>query len=231
MGRPVIVQTAAEAIAPIKDGASIMVGGFGNRGTPHHLLSALLEAGTRNLTVIANSMQDRADRDIDTGSLARAQQVGHAIVSFPVTMGGGQVNALEAQVRAGTTTLETVPQGTLAERIRAGGAGIGAFFTPTGVGTPFAEGKEHRVFNGETCVLETALHADFAIIKAHKADRLGNLVYRNTARNFNPIMASAATITIVEVEEVVEVGALDPELIVTPGIFVDRIYARPGGLR
>ena len=119
-----------------------------------------------------------------------------------------------------------MPQGTLAERIRAGGAGIGAFFTPTGVGTPFAVGKEHRVFDGETCVLETALHADFAIIKAHKADLLGNLVYRNTARNFNPIMATAATCTIVEVDEVVPAGTLDPETVVTPGIYVNRILVR-----
>ena len=230
MARPVIYHDPAEAIRDISDGASIMIGGFAIRGVPTHLLEALvaLDPRPRNLTIIANGMQDRPNRDLDTGILARHQMVGHAIVSFPVTMTSAMANSpFEQALASGLATLETVPQGTLAERIRAGGAGIGAFFTPTGVGTPFADGKEQRVFEGEPCVLETALHADFALVRAHKADELGNLVYRVTARNFNPIMATAATTTIVEVDEVVPVGALDPEKVVTPGIFVARIYLRP----
>lgn len=227
MGRPIVYRDAQEALRDVRDGAVIMVGGFANRGTPIHLLEALVALGPRNLTVIANGMQDRPDRNVDTGVLARHRMVSKAIVSFPVTMSSTMgPNHFEQQVLAGEAQLETVPQGTLAERIRAGGAGIGAFYTPTGVGTPFAQGKEHREFNGELCLLETALHADFALIRAHKADGLGNLVYRRTARNFNPIMAAAATVTIVEVDELVPVGAIDPEVVVTPGIYVDRIYVR-----
>ncbi len=226
MARPVIYHDANAAVAGIPDGASIMVGGFAARGVATDLLVALMAAGPKNLTIIANGMQERADGSIDTGLLAKNGQVGKAIVSFPVTMASSRVNSFEQQVRAGLAALETVPQGTLAERIRAGGAGIGAFFTPTGVGTPFAEGKEHRDFNGETSILEYGLRADYAFVRAHQADELGNLVYRVTARNFNPIMAAAATITIVEVDEVVPIGTLDPEGIVTPGIYVDRIFVK-----
>jgi 3-oxoadipate CoA-transferase alpha subunit len=190
------------------------------------LLAALGELGPRGLTIIANGPNERTDTP-ETPGLVRRKLVRKAIVSFPVAMSSaGGMAPFEQQYRAGEAELETVPQGTLAERIRAGGAGIGAFYTPTGVGTPFAEGKEQRAFNGEACVLEYALRADFALVRAHKADELGNLVYRRTARNFNPIMASAAACTIVEVDEMAPVGALDPEAVVTPGIFVKRIYVR-----
>jgi 3-oxoadipate CoA-transferase alpha subunit len=222
-----VFRDAAEAISVITNGASIMFGGFAARGVATHLLEALLASNVTGITVIANGMQERATGAVDTGLLAKGRQVSKAIVSFPITMSlGNGMSAFEQQYRAGEAELETVPQGTLAERIRAGGAGIGAFYTPTGVGTPFAEGKEQRAFNGEACVLEYALRADFALVRAHKADELGNLVYRVTARNFNPIMASAAACTIVEVDELTPVGALDPEAVVTPGIFVRRIYVR-----
>lgn len=226
MARPVVYHDPAAAVDAISDGASLMVGGFAGRGSPSTLLAALVARGSHNLTIIANGPSERSDSPATPG-LVRKGQVSRAIVSFPVPMSGGAgVPPFEEQWRAGKIALETVPQGTLAERIRAGGAGIAAFFTPTGAGTPFAEGKEQRVFKGETCVLETALTADFALIRAHKADTLGNLVYRRTARNFNPIMATAAACTIVEVDEVVPAGTLDPESVVTPGIYVSRILVR-----
>lgn len=226
MARPQVFRDVDEAVSVVKDGDAIMIGGFGGRGSPASLLSAVGRKGPRDLTIIANGPSEPTDTP-ETPGLVRRKLVSKVIVSFPVPMtSAGGVRPFEEQWQQGLIALETVPQGTLAERIRAGGAGIAAFFTPTGAGTPFADGKEQREFNGEVCVLETALHADIALIRAHQADELGNLVYRRTARNFNPIMATAATITIVEVDELVPVGRLDPETVVTPGIFVNRIFVR-----
>jgi len=213
---------AASAVADIPDGATVMIGGFAGVGVPVALIQALSARGARNLTVIANGVGGRRP-----GSPARdalqAEMVGKAIVSFPVPPSPIHGNLFEEGFENGTIALEIVPQGTLAERIRAGGAGIPAFYTPTGVGTPFAEGKEVREIEGRPCVLEYGLRADFALVRAFRADAMGNLVYRNAMRNFNPIMATAAQVTIAQVDEVVEVGQLDPELIVTPGIYVQRL--------
>ncbi|MGH9475971.1 MAG: CoA transferase subunit A [Terriglobales bacterium] len=207
--------SAAAAVADIPDGATLMIGGFGLCGNPELLLAALLERGTRDLTVISNN----AGTDHEgIGILLAAGRIKKMIASYV-----GENSIFEEQARSGQLETELVPQGTLAERIRAGGAGIPAFFTPAGVATLVAEGKETREFDGRTYLMERWLQADFALIKAHRGDRWGNLTYRKTARNFNPVMATAARVTIVEVEELVEPGALDPECIVTPAIYVHRI--------
>jgi len=215
-----IYASARDAVADVPDGAIIMFGGFGVTGVPFTLIKALGKQGARNLTIIANSAGGRLP-DIDLSVLVRNGQVRKVIASYPVYT--DRKTAFEERHLRGEIELEMVPQGTFAERIRAGGAGIPAFYTPTGVGTKLAEGKEKRIINGKKYVLEYALHADFAFIKAHKADRTGNLVYHRAARNFNPNMATAAAITIAEVDEIVATGELDPETVVTPGIYVDRV--------
>lgn len=216
-----VYQSSREAIADISDGASIMFGGFGRAGLPVSLIHALKDRGVKSLTAIVNNP------GFDYEELFANEQISTLISSFPVVpssfVEAGQVLYSRAQIEAGKVQVELVPQGTLVERIRAGGAGIPAFYTPTGVGTQVAEGKEVRQFDGRSYLLEQALRADYALIKAYKADRSGNLVYRLASRNFNPIMATAATTTIAEVEHIVEVGALDPDSIVTPGIFVQRV--------
>ncbi len=215
-----VLASPEEAVAEIKDGSTIMFGGFGVAGIPFTLIKALYERGTQGITAITNSPGGRLE-DFDLSILFRKRQISKVIASYPVY--AGKVNAFEELYQKGEVELELVPQGTFAERIRAGGAGIPGFYTPTGVGTVAEESKEKRSFNGREYLLELALKADFALIKAHKADRLGNLTYRMTARNFNPIMATAAAVTIAEVDEIVEIGGLDPESVVTPGIYVDHI--------
>ncbi len=214
-----IVSSAAAAIADIPNGATVMIGGFGTAGMPSELIDALIAQGARDLTIVNNNA---GNGDTGLAALLKARRARKIICSFPRQVDSQHFDAL---YRAGEIELELVPQGNLAERIRAAGAGVGAFFTPTGYGTLLAEGKETRVIGGRHYVLEYPIHADFALIKAEKADRWGNLVYRKTARNFGPIMASAARCTIVQVREVVALGALDPEAVVTPGIFVRRIVA------
>ena len=206
---------AHAAIADLGDGVTLMSGGFGLCGNPENLIKALHRKGTRGLTVIANNC---GTDHKGLGILLQARQIRRMVSSYV-----GENKNFEQQFLSGELEVELVPQGTLAERIRAGGAGIRAFFTPTGVGTVVADGKEVRDFNGVPCVLETALTADFAIVKAWKGDAHGNLVYRETAQNFNPMMAAAGRITIAEVEELVPAGSLDPNHIHTPGIFVQRI--------
>ncbi len=214
-----VVSGAAEAVAMIPDGATIMIGGFGLCGIPENLISALRERGIRDLTIISNNA---GIDDFGIGVLLKTHQVRKMISTYV-----GENREFERQVMSKELELELVPQGTFAERIRAGGAGIGGFFTPTGYGTVVAEGKETRVIDGRPYVLEMPLKAEFALIKAYQGDRLGNLVYRKTARNFNPMMATAAQVTIAEVEELVEPGALDPNNIATPGIFVKHILQGP----
>jgi 3-oxoacid CoA-transferase subunit A len=211
-----VIENADAAVASIPDGASILMGGFGVCGIPEHLIRALHRRGTKNLTVISNNA---GVDDFGIGMLLRSRQVAKMISSYV-----GENKEFERQFLAGELEVELVPQGTLSERIRAAGAGIGGFFTPTAYGTVAAEGKETRVLNGRPQVFELALHADFAFVKGWKGDRVGNLVYRRTARNFNPVMAAAATVTIGEVEELVEPGQIDPDHIVTPGIFVTYIF-------
>jgi 3-oxoacid CoA-transferase subunit A len=214
-----VIESADAAVASISDGASILMGGFGVCGIPEHLIRALHRRGTKNLTIISNNA---GVDDFGIGMLLRARQVAKMIASYV-----GENKEFERQFLAGELEVELVPQGTLSERIRAAGAGIGGFFTPTAYGTLAAEGKEARVLNGRPHVFELALHADFAFVKGWKGDRAGNLVYRRTARNFNPVMATAAAVTIGEVEELVEPGQLDPDHIVTPGIFVKHIFQGP----
>lgn len=226
MALKAIFTDPAEAVADIPDGVTIMIGGFAGVGVPSALIAALNAQGVSNLTIIANGTSHARDPKIAQGSV-EAHMVGKAIVSFPVPPSARPGDPFVEGYETGKIGLEIVPQGTLAERIRAGGAGIAAFYTPTGVGTPFAEGKEVREIDGRACVLETALRADFALIRALRADTMGNLVYRNAGRNFNPIMATAARITIAQVEEVVDAGTLDPDLVVTPGIFVHRLVVVP----
>lgn len=216
-----VCETAAEAVAGVRDGATVMVGGFGPAGQPVHLLEALLESGAGDLTVVSNNA---GNGDTGLAALVGAGRVRRMVCSFPRQ---ADSHHFDRRYRAGEIELELVPQGVLTERIRAGGAGIGAFFTPTGYGTPLAEGKEVRELDGRMQVLETALRADLALVRAHRADGLGNLVYRKTARNFGPVMAAAATTTAVEVAEVVATGALDPEAVVTPGLYVDRVVVVP----
>lgn len=210
-----VLGSAAEAVAMVPDGATIMMGGFGLCGIPENLIRALHERGTRNLTVISNN----AGVDhFGIGVLLQSRQVRKMVSTYV-----GENQEFERQCLTGELELELVPQGTFAERIRAGGAGIGGFYTPTGYGTVVAEGKETREIDGRHYVLEMPLKADFAFVKAARGDRLGNLVYRRTARNFSPMMATAARVTIAEVEELVEPGALDPNAVITPGIFVNYI--------
>lgn len=226
-----------EAIADIPDGATVMIGGFGSvGGTPSSLIQALYDRGVKNLTIISNS-GGHGDLTriflppngyIDPGILYEKRQVRKVICSAPVIHGYPPTPCAKA-VMDGEVELEIVPQGTLAERIKAGGSGIGAFYTPTGVGTLLEAGKEKRVIEGREMLLETALSADYALIQAHKSDRMGNLVYRGTCRNLNPLMAAAAKVTIAEVDQIVETGELDPEVVVTPGIFVHRVVAKQGG--
>jgi len=211
-----VVPSAEEAVALVPDGATIMMGGFGLCGIPENLITALHRRGSKDLTVISNNA---GVDDFGIGVLLRARQVRKMISTYV-----GENKEFERQFLTRELEVELVPQGTFAERIRAGGAGIGGFFTPTGYGTLVAEGKETRVINGKPYVLEVPLHADFAFVKAWKGDRAGNLVYRRTARNFNPVMATAATVTIAEVEQLLEPGALDPDQVVTPGIFVKHIF-------
>src|SRR5512144_632165 len=203
-----VLQSAAQAVEMIPDGATIMMGGFGLCGIPENLIAALRDRGTRNLTVISNNA---GVDDFGLGVLLRTRQVRKMISTYV-----GENKEFERQCMTGELELELVPQGTFAERIRAGGAGIGGFFTPTGYGTVVAEGKETRIIDGRPYVLEMPLKADFALVKAHRGDTLGNLTYRRTARNFNPMMATAAAVTIAEVEQVAQPGELDPETIVTP---------------
>lgn len=205
------------ALAGITDGASIMIGGFGDAGTPFELIDALAELGTTNLTIISNNAGTGEE---GIARLIKLGRVSRIVCSFPRQP---NATAFDARYLAGELKLDLVPQGNLAERIRAAGAGIGAFFTPTGFGTELAEGKETRKINGRDYVLEYPIFADYALIKAHRGDAHGNLVYHETARNFGPIMATAAKCTIVQVAEVVPVGAIDPEVVVTPGIFVKRV--------
>ncbi|MGE7903513.1 CoA transferase subunit A [Peribacillus sp. NPDC094092] len=207
--------TFLEAIQDIQDGATIIVGGFGLTGIPENLILALREKGTKDLTIVSNNC---GVDDWGLGLLLANKQIKKMVASYV-----GENKIFEKQFLSGELEVELVPQGTLAERIRAGGAGIPGFYTPTGVGTPIAEGKEHRLFNGRTHVLEEGIVGDFAFVKAWKGEPLGNLVYRKTARNFNPLAATAGRITIAEVEQMVEVGALDPDEIHTPGIYVQRI--------
>src|SRR5437764_7864276 len=206
--------TAAAAVADIGDGATVMIGGFGTAGMPSELIDALIRQGARDLTIVSNNA---GNGEVGLAALLKAGRVRKILCSFPRQSDSYVFDAL---YRAGEIELELVPQGNLAERIRAAGAGIGAFFTPTGYGTLLAQGKETRAINGRNYVLEYPIHADFALIKAERGDRWGNLVYRKSARNFGPIMASAAKCTIAEVREIVTLGALDPEAIVTPGIHV-----------
>jgi len=216
-----IAETAAEAVAGISDGATVMIGGFGPAGQPVELIDALVGSGATSLTVINNNA---GNGDVGLAALIRAGRVRKMVCSFPRQ---ADSRHFDQKYRDGEIELELVPQGNLAERIRAAGAGIGAFYTPTGYGTPLAEGKEIREIDGRHYVLEYPLRADYALVKAHQADELGNLVYRKTARNFGPVMAAAAVTTVVQVEDVVPVGALNPEIIVTPCIYVDRIVRVP----
>ena len=214
-----IYDTPDEALEGIADGATVMVGGFVSASSPTNLIWALKRRGTRNLTAIATNIGfgDRLD------DLCEDRQIAKAIASFAVRASSARASRFEEQYRAGEVELELVPQGTLAERIRAGGAGIGGFLTRTGVGTQVAEGKEVLSWQGEEYLLERPLHADVAILKAHRADRLGNLSYRMAGRNFNAVMATAADLVIAEVEEIVETGELPPDAIHTPAVYVDRI--------
>ena len=226
-GRPVY-HDPLEAIADIPDGAVIMTGGFAGRGVPAQLILALRQRGVKGLTLITNDTSGGWGGRVDASYLIETRQVKKVVASWPVPASTAVITPLEQQLLAGELEMELVPQGTLAERIRAAGAGIGAFFTPTGAGTPFAQGKEVRTIDGVEQILEYPLAADFALIRAHRADAYGNLVYRRTARNFNPPMATAARVTIAEVDEVVPVGSLDPESIVTPGIYVHRLVVKRG---
>jgi 3-oxoadipate CoA-transferase alpha subunit len=209
------------ALADIRDGARIMFGGFGGAGFPNNLIQALAQRGTKDITAISNNC---GTRDGELGVMFKNGRVRHVIAAFP----GPHSNYFQEQFAAGKVTLELVPQGILCERMRAAAAGLCAFYTTVGAGTEVAVGKEERVIEGKRCILEMPIHADFAFIKADTADELGNLTYRLAARNFNPIMAMAATTTIVEVEEIVPVGSIKPEHVVTPAIFVHRIVQAKG---
>lgn len=236
-----VVASFDDAVKDVFDGATILIGGFGTPGgSPSYLIEALSRQGAKNLTIVGNTvgigrelMQVVAsflsvpDWWYDGGQLAANQQVKKGIAAFPVSASPLLVSPFEKQLRAGEVEIEIVPQGTLAERIRAAKAGIGAFYSPVGPGTIVEKGKEVRVINGRKHVLEYPIKGDFAFIRAYKADRLGNLLYRGTSRSFNVTMAGAAKVTIAEVDEVVEVGELDPERVDTPAIYVNRIVVRP----
>ena len=211
------VATAAEAAARVKDGATVLLGGFGVCGLPENLIAALRESGAKNLTLVSNNA---GLDEFGIGTLLRNGQVRKMIMSY-----GGECKAFEEMTLTKQIEVEWNPQGTLAERLRAGGAGIGGFFTPTGYGTPVAEGKETRLIDGRWFIFEKPLRADFAFVKAWKGDVLGNLQYRKTARNFNQVMATAADCVIAEVEQLVEIGGLEPDHIHTPGIYVDFVLA------
>jgi 3-oxoadipate CoA-transferase, alpha subunit len=208
-----------EAVAGVEDGSTVLVGGFGMAGMPVRLIDALINQGATDLTVVSNNA---GNGDTGLAALLAKGRVRKMICSFPRQSDSWVFDGL---YRAGKIELEVVPQGTLAERMRAAGAGIGGFYCPTGVGTPLAEGKETREIDGRTHVLEHPLRGDVALIGAHRADRMGNLVYRKTARNFGPVMATAATTVVAQVSDVVEIGDLDPETVVTPSIYVDRVVA------
>ena len=228
-----IVPTFAEAVSDIPDGATLMIDGFaGPGGTPQNLIRALRDHGAGDLTIISNTAGLASvtgfgtvpgDIPTDIGVLVENEQVKKVIASFPVSPSASRPTAFEKAYREGNAELEVVPQGTLAERIRAGGAGIPAFYTPTGAGTLMAEGKEVRTFDGREHLLEIALKADFALLRAHRSDALGNTQYRGTSRNFNGVMATAADVVVMEVDEIVELGEIDPGAVHTPGIYVDRI--------
>lgn len=217
MSRTVICDTAADAVSGVTDGATILVGGFGMAGLPGVLIDALIAQGARDLTIVSNNA---GTGDTGLAALLAAGRVRKVICSFPRQ---SDSHVFDGLYRAGKVALELVPQGNLAERIRAAGAGIGAFFCPTGVGTLLTEGKEIRIINGRDYALEYPIYGDVALIRAHIGDHAGNLVYRKTARNFGPVMATAATLTVAEVSRVVHTGQLDAETIATPGIYVDRI--------
>ena len=220
-----IIDSAEQALADVQDGATVMIGGFGDAGQPRELINALIAQGAKDLTIVNNNA---GNGEIGLAALLKSKRVRKIICSFPRQTDSYVFDEL---YRSGQIELELVPQGNLAERIRAAGAGIGAFFTPTGYGTDLAKDKETRIINGKSYVLEYPIHADFALVKALKADRWGNLIYRKTARNFGPIMMSAASYSVVQVSEIVELGGLDPEAIVTPGIFVKRVVCVAATLR
>jgi 3-oxoadipate CoA-transferase alpha subunit len=220
-----IVATTTAAVADVPDGATVMIGGFGTAGMPSELIDALIAQGAKDLTIVNNNA---GNGEAGLAALLKAKRVKKIICSFPRQTDSWHFDNL---YRAGEIELELVPQGNLAERIRAAGAGIGAFYTPTAFGTQLAEGKETRRIDGRDYVLEYPIHADFALIKALRGDRWGNLVYRKTARNFGPIMASAAKYTIAQVREIVNLGDLDPEEVVTPGIFVQRVVEIPAAAK
>ena len=226
-----VVPSLAAAVADVPDGATVMIGGFGTAGLPNELTEALIEQGARDLVIVNNNA---GNGETGLAALIKAKRVRKIICSFPRQVDS---HVFDGLYRSGKIELELVPQGNLAERLRAAGAGIGAFFTPTGYGTPLAEGKETRVINGKPYVLEHPIHGDLALIRAERGDRWGNLTYRKAARNFGPVMATAARRTVATVHEIVELGALDPELIVTPGIHVthvvqiDRVATQAGGFK
>lgn len=217
MSRAEIVESADAAVAGVEDGSTVLVGGFGLAGMPFDLIDALIRQGAKDLTIVSNNA---GNGDVGLAALLAAGRVRKVLCSFPRQADSWVFDGL---YREGKVELEVVPQGNLAERMRAAGAGIGAFYCPTAVGTPLAEGKEVREIDGRTYLLEYPIKGDYALIGAHLADTLGNLVYRRTARNFGPVMATAATTTIVQVDQVVEAGKLDPEAVVTPSIYVDRV--------
>ncbi|KQP20544.1 3-oxoacid CoA-transferase subunit A [Pseudorhodoferax sp. Leaf267] len=216
-----ISASIADALADVRDGATVLIGGFGTAGIPGELIDGLIAQGARDLTIVNNNA---GNGEAGLAALLKAGRVRKVICSFP-RQADSQV--FDGLYRSGQVELELVPQGNLAERIRAAGAGIGAFFSPTGYGTELAEGKETRVINGKPYVLEMPIHGDVALIRAERGDRWGNLTYRKAARNFGPVMAMAATTTVATVHEIVELGALDPETVVTPGIFVQHIVKIP----
>lgn len=212
-----VVSSAMEAVSGILDGATVMISGFGEAGSPIELIHALIDHGAKDLTIVSNNA---GSGNVGLAALIENRQVRKIICSFPRTA----ISVVFPELyRKGEIELELVPQGTLAERIRAAGAGIPAFYTPASVHTSLAEGKEHRIFNGETFVMEQAIHADFSLVKCLAADKYGNLIYNKTARNFGPIMCTAAKTTIVQAKHILEVGTIDPEHVITPGIFVNRI--------
>ena len=228
-----VVSTFAEAVAGIRDGASIMIGGFGGAGgMPSNLIVALRDLGPKRLTIISNTAglpgfgTKAGEETINMSILFENGQVSKAVATFPVPRSASVDTPFQQRLRGGEVELEVVPQGTFVERIRAGGAGIPAFYTPTGVGTPLAEGKEERDFDGRRYVLERAMRADYAFVRAHRADTWGNLTYKGTSRTFNPAMATAVDVTIAEVDEIVALGEIDPECVVTQGVYVDRVVKR-----
>ncbi|WP_225812453.1 3-oxoacid CoA-transferase subunit A [Streptomyces spinosus] len=217
MSRARVLDSADEAVAGIEDGSTVLVGGFGLAGMPFDLIDALIRQGAKDLTIVSNNA---GNGDVGLAALLAAGRVRKVVCSFPRQ---ADSHVFDALYREGRIELEVVPQGTLAERMRAAGAGIGAFYCPTAVGTPLAEGKEVRTIDGRDYLLEYPIKGDYALVSAHRSDPMGNLVYRKTARNFGPVMATAATTTVVQVDEVVPLGALDAEAVVTPSIYVDRV--------